>query len=162
MQTCLDSVWIFEAGYTCGCFFLGSCTLFQPYKNVTAYPPDSEPQWQDINASAQVCRIHLDYPPLNIHAVKVDMQAQNVNVVVYPAAPSEAGEGITLSKKVSTFAKENNCFVAVNANPFAPSSAIEGEFRTIKGICVADGIVVSPPDEHYAAILLNIDGLKTA
>jgi len=141
---------------------LSGCALFQPYRNVTAYPPDSKPQWKDINSAAQICRVHLDYPPLSIHAVKVDLQAQNLNIAVYPLAASEAGEGTSLSKKVSTFAKENHCFVAVNANPFAPSSAIEGELRTITGICVANGVAVSPPDERYAAALFGIDGPKTA
>jgi len=71
---------------------LSGCALFQPYRNVTAYPPDSEPQWQDINSAAQICRAHLDYPPLSIHAVRVDLQAQNLNIAVYPSAPSEATE----------------------------------------------------------------------
>ncbi|HCX97049.1 MAG TPA: hypothetical protein DHU26_08810 [Spirochaetaceae bacterium] len=128
---------------------LSGCALFQPYRNVTAYPPDSKPQWQDINSAAQICRVYLDYPPLSIHAVRVDLQAQNLNIAVYPLAPSEAGEGTSLSKKVSTFAKENHCFVAVNANPFAPSSATEGDLRTITGICVANGNTV---------ILIVIDG----
>ena len=76
--------------------------------------------------------------------------------------PSEAGEGTSLSKKVSTFAKENHCFVAVNENPFAPSSANEEELRTITGMCVANGVVVSPPDVRYVAALFGIDGMKTA
>lgn len=110
---------------------LGGCALFQPCRNVIAYPPASEPQWQDLNSAARICRINLENPPLNIHAVKVDLQNEHVRCVVYPSAPSEYGAGTSLSKKVSTFARESQCFVAVNANPFAPSSGNEGELRTI-------------------------------
>lgn len=99
---------------------LGGCALFQPYRNVIAYLPASEPQWQDLNSAARICRINLENPPLSIHAVKVDLQNEHVRCVAYPLAPSEYGAGTLLSKKVSTFARESQCFVAVNANPFAP------------------------------------------
>jgi exopolysaccharide biosynthesis protein len=54
---------------------------------------------------------------------------------------------------VSSFVRDNGLVAGINALPFEPSSAKEGEPRTNVGIVVADGVLIAPPNPRYYALV---------
>jgi len=67
--------------------------------------------------------------------------------------PEEIQNGIGKSVKPSVFTQHYGCNVVVNANPFDPSSAVEGELRRVVGIVVHEGKVLSFPHPKYASLV---------
>ena len=94
-------------------------------------------------------------PPLELHALRVDLEAEGVSVVVTPSAGSA---GAARSRKTTGFLSEFSCAAAVNANPFSPASRREGQELRVVGLAVADGVLVAPPDPRYAALAFGRDG----
>lgn len=79
------------------------------------------------------------------YAIRVDLQAPGISVVGTPHTGSKA----TVSETVSQFAAERGVQVAVNGGFFAPCCATTSEEKTIHGLQVTDGKVVtqvSPED----------------
>ena len=60
--------------------------------------------------------------------------------------------------KVSSFVRDGGLLVGINALPFEPVSAREGEPRTNVGVVVADGRMVSPPRPGLDALVFLADG----
>jgi hypothetical protein len=59
--------------------------------------------------------------------------------------------------KVSSFVRNYGLIAGINAVPFSPVSAKEGEDRTIAGIVMAGGLVLSPPRPEYDALVFYRD-----
>jgi hypothetical protein len=137
---------------------LEGCAMLRPISRASMSIPEAAPVWERMNEAAWICRVRLDSPPLVVHAIKIDLKTPGLQIAVYPKIPLSGATNGSLSKKVSTFARENGCFAAVNANPFAPSGTVEGAPRTITGVLVANGARISKPDADYAAALFGGDG----
>ena len=50
------------------------------------------------------------------------------------------------------------CTAAINAGVFSPVTNTEGENRTIIGVFVSNGVMISPPDPRYDALVFYKDG----
>jgi hypothetical protein len=92
----------------------------------------------------------------------VDLKDPRLRIVVN--GPPEAGlkesvPPVTMaSTRVSSFVERFNCLAGINANPFSPISAREGEERTIVGIAVSEGVPASLPDPGFDALIFYVDG----
>ena len=95
-------------------------------------------------------------PPLEFWAIRVDLANPRLALAVGPLSERP---GAVSSIKVSSFAREYSCIAAINANPFSSSSAREGETRTVTGLAVSGGTLISPPDPRYDALVLFAPGL---
>jgi hypothetical protein len=74
-----------------------------------------------------------------------------------------AGDGIprfghAASTRVSSFARNNGLTAAINAVPFDPSSAREGEDRRVVGLGVSEGRLIAPPVPRFDALVFYRDG----
>jgi exopolysaccharide biosynthesis protein len=58
---------------------------------------------------------------------------------------------------VSGFVEAYNCLAGINTNPFSPVSAKVGERRSIDGLAIADGTLVSLPNPHFDALVFYRD-----
>jgi hypothetical protein len=77
--------------------------------------------------------------------------------------PGQAGQGAgskgTIpSTWVSGFVRRNGLLAGINANPFDPVSGKEGEPRTIVGLVVSGGILISPPNPRFDALVFYSAG----
>jgi hypothetical protein len=63
-----------------------------------------------------------------------------------------------LSTRVSSFVEGFNCLAGINANPFSPVSAREGEERTIVGIAVSEGVPAALPAPGFDALIFYSGG----
>ena len=112
-------------------------------------PESVVPEWMPLAGGVHWFPFAVGRPRLEAYAVRVDLAAPGVSVVV------TEGSGIpaeTVSRKTSSFLTESGSVAAVNANPFEPSSSTEGERRLVVGLSVSEGRIVSPPDPRYAAL----------
>jgi exopolysaccharide biosynthesis protein len=62
-------------------------------------------------------------------------------------------EGRMPATTVSLFVERYNCIAGLNTNPFSPVSAKVGEERTIDGIAVSNGVLVSRPNPYFDALV---------
>jgi exopolysaccharide biosynthesis protein len=68
-------------------------------------------------------------------------------------SPKDGTPGTVPSTKVSSFVKNSGCTAGINANPFEPSTALEGEDRTVTGLAVSEGKILSGPAGAYDALV---------
>jgi hypothetical protein len=144
--------------------YLSSCAGAAAYRRVEAAGApvvradsiaDLVPRWTPLAPGVDLTAAATADPPLEIRAVRVDLAYPAVSVVVGPEA---AAPGAVRSIRTSTFVRTYGCVAAVNANPFDPSSAAEGEARRVVGIAVNDGMPIAATDDRYAALVFREDG----
>ncbi|MCL2067662.1 MAG: phosphodiester glycosidase family protein [Treponema sp.] len=111
------------------------------------------PFWQPIEDGAiAYFSGRISAPRLEFRALRIDLRSPDITIVV------RGGHSDTLSTKVSSFVRENALAAGINALPFDPVSGKEGEPRTNIGIVVSDGIMISPPQAGYSALVFYNDG----
>jgi hypothetical protein len=62
------------------------------------------------------------------------------------------------SVRVSSFVRNNGLMAGINAVPFEPSSAREGEARAVVGLGVSDGRLIAAPVPRFDALVFYRDG----
>ncbi|MDR0877635.1 MAG: phosphodiester glycosidase family protein, partial [Treponema sp.] len=93
---------------------------------------------------------HIKKPPLEFHALRIDLSQERLRIFT---GAGEGAPGEIRSTRVSGFVRRNGLLAGINASPFDPVSANEGEIRAIVGITVSDGVLISPPDPRYDALV---------
>ncbi|MDR1251869.1 MAG: phosphodiester glycosidase family protein [Treponema sp.] len=91
-------------------------------------------------------------PKLEFKVLRIDFIEPGIQIVV-----RGGGKGKVLSTRVSSFVRDNGLIAGINATPFDPASAKEGEPRTNVGIVVSDGIMISPPNPRFDALVWYAD-----
>jgi exopolysaccharide biosynthesis protein len=87
-----------------------------------------------------------------VYAMRVDLQAPGVNFLVTP----HSGAKDTISETVEDFAQRTHVAVAINAGFFGPCCLAHPEPKTVIGLSISEGKVVSLPskDDTYNEALL--------
>jgi hypothetical protein len=121
-----------------------------------ASPGELLPQWEPFAGDAlSFFEGTVREPKLELWALRVDLEAPGLRIVVSgpEAVKGEFREGHIPSATVSGFVKRYDCLAGINANPFSPASGKVGEDRTVNGIVVAGGVMVSRPDPRFDALV---------
>ncbi|MCX7786274.1 MAG: phosphodiester glycosidase family protein [Spirochaetes bacterium] len=113
-----------------------------------------EPNWNPFLPGIELASASIQQPSLQLWGARIFLDHPSIQLQV---GPVELQNGIGKSVKPSFFAQQYECNVAVNANPFDPSSALEGELRRIVGIAVQNGKVLSLPHPRYAGLVVTFD-----
>ena len=105
-------------------------------------------QWQKVNEG--IYRSDFSSPTIKLiyHLVKIDLNAQNMDIAYYPDR-SLKDQSIFMGKKTKNFARENNCTVAFNTTPFERVNLLKVK---LVGIHKAQDILYSAPVEKYSAL----------
>jgi hypothetical protein len=135
---------------------------------VAPSPETAAAQWQPFAEEAGGADTGLAYyagrvsrPRLEFNALRVDLSHPGLRIFAAGGGGNPASrtdDGRFLSVKVSSFVRANNLTAGINALPFDPVSGKEGEPRTNIGIVVTGGVMVSPPYEHFDALVFYADG----
>jgi hypothetical protein len=157
-----------SGGLLCGIFFLFlpvlSCVSLSPLDPVArpvlaAAPEEVVPQWrpfaEDRGGGLAYFKGKTRSPRFTFHALRIDLSEPGLQMVVRDGAPGEDGP---LSVTVSSFVRDNGLLAGMNATPFDPVSAREGERRINKGIVVSGGVTLSPPNSRFDALAWYTDG----
>jgi len=100
-------------------------------------------------------------PRLEFWAVKADLTDPALRVIVNGGA-GIGGDGSAAnsmpSTRVSSFVRDYGALVGINALPFYPASASEGEARVNVGVVVSAGVFIAPPVSGYDALVFRRDG----
>lgn len=153
-----------------------SCATLSPVSSVREFPPKVtginavQPDWQSWASGPPAAEEtpgvfyfagRIQSPRMEFRALKIDLSAPGLRIVVGAGLPSEAEAGVVGSARstwVSSFVRRNKLLAGINTNPFAPVSGREGEERTIIGIAVSDGRLLSRPSGPYDALVFYTDG----
>ncbi|MDR3144950.1 MAG: phosphodiester glycosidase family protein [Treponema sp.] len=101
----------------------------------------------------------VEKPRLEFRALRVDLGEPGLVIVVSGQEAAEGGgaglapTGLIPSTRVSGFVKRYNCLAGINTNPFSPVSGKVGEDRTIDGITIAGGRLISLPHPAFDALV---------
>lgn len=85
----------------------------------------------------------------NYFLAEIDLSSSDLEIKTYPKA-----KGFSKPVSVKKFAEQNECFAAINANPFVTSSKLNPIFSKRKpvGIYIDSFTQYSEPQEKYAAL----------
>jgi hypothetical protein len=112
--------------------------------------------WKPLFRGIAYARAETSTPrPLQVHAVRVDLQEPTIHFFVTPSNGNRPGD--TDGRKTSTFLREFRCQVAINASPYAPLVKAEGKPQDVHGLSISRGDRYSRPNETYAALLITRD-----
>jgi len=145
-------------------FIFLSCTttsLVNPKKDTPSIfttIQDIHPQWQFFANGIDYFHAKIISPKIDFHALKIDLSAQNLDIVVKGGAYKE---NQTLSQKVSNFVRDNNLLAGINASPFDIVSSKEGKAIQNMGIVISNGKMLAPANPNYDALVFYKNG-KTA
>jgi hypothetical protein len=129
-----------------------SCATLALPPNSLASVPDQAPAWAALGSGIEYASFASTNPRVEACALRIDLRAKGLEPVVTPCEG-----GMTHSQYVTSFARQFDCEAAVNAAPFEPSSAIEGERRKVVGLTMANGVVMSPPVPPMAVLFIRRD-----
>jgi hypothetical protein len=118
---------------------------------LAAAPETVIPQWrtlEDQSGAFALCAGKIKKPRLEFWALRIDLAAPGLRFVVRDNA---------LSTKVSSFVRDNDLLAGINAAPFDPASAKEGEPRTNAGVVISNGIMRSAPNPRFDALVWFAD-----
>jgi len=138
-----------------------SCTTISPVNSKKEYPflfttvEDIQPQWQIFANGIDYFHGKIFSPTLEFHALKIDLSAQNIEIVVKGGALQE---NQTLSKKVSGFVRDNDLLAGINAAPFDIVSSKEGKVIQNVGIVISNGKIIAPANPVYDALVIYKGG----
>ena len=115
------------------------------------------PQWEDLSGQGLAYYAgKVSSPRMDFFALRIDVS--NPELGIYTAGGKKNPEdGTFLSTKVSSFVRDNGLLAGINALPFDPVSGREGEPRINIGIVISDGIMLSPPEPRFDALLVYSD-----
>ncbi|GBU29599.1 hypothetical protein R84B8_03172 [Treponema sp. R8-4-B8] len=138
-----------------------SCATTSPVSSAKETPSlfttveNIQPQWQVFTNGIDYFHGKISSPALEFHALKIDLSAQKIDIVVKGGAYNE---NQTLSNKVSSFARDNNLLVGINAVPFDIVSSKEGKVIKNIGIVISNGRIIAPANPSYDALVFYKDG----
>jgi hypothetical protein len=104
--------------------------------------------WNEIAPGLEILEGRTANPRLEFWAVRADLSKAALKMV----------PGTFSATKVSAFARETESLAAINANPFDRTDAQEGEPLVPVGIVIAEGVVLSPPNPRYDALVFFDNG----
>ncbi len=146
------------------CFFLLFSCVTPPGTDTPAVSapeiPAAVPQerqgppvpWRQLVPGIDICTVTDDSVPLVFYAARIDLNGNGISV----EATEPAGkEGEVTGKTVLDFARETDCIVAVNATPFDYPAGRFSNRRSVSGLYIYKGHLVSPPRSRYAALLFT-------
>jgi len=116
------------------------------------------PQWQFFSTGIDYFHAKTSSPKLEFHALKIDLTAQGIDIVIKGGAYKETQ---LLSQKVSSFVRDNNLLAGINASPFDIVSSKEGKAIKNMGIVISNGKMLAPANSNYDALVFYKNG-KTA
>jgi len=138
-----------------------SCASTSPVNFKNEYPSvftiveTIQPRWQVFAKGIDYFYGKISSPALEFWALKIDLYAQEIDIVVKGGA---VNENQTLSWKVSNFVRDNYLLAGINAAPFDIVSSIEGMAIQNIGIVISDGKIISPANPNYDALIFYKDG----
>ena len=151
-------------------FALASCASVSPVDGrplaEAASPGDALPLWRPFPTADSRDGVYcLAYfsgrilrPRLEFHALRLCLLSPVLGITVAAGGGGGPEADGVLGARVSSFVRDNDLLAGINALPFDPVSGREGEPRTNVGVVIADGRVISPPDQRFYALVFFRDG----
>ncbi len=119
-----------------------------------AYAVEDTFEWNPLFEGIAYASVEKDAPdPLEVYIVQVDLKTEGIEFFVTPSNGDEPAD--TNSRATSTFLKEFDLQLAINASPFSPVVNEEGHPMNIVGLSISRGDMYSGPHPDFAALLIS-------
>ena len=147
-----------------GAFFLvllalSSCATKRPVvpPERVIPPPAERSAWIELVPGIAWAAWTATDPPIRAWAVRVDLGAPGLEVMVTPPDDGAPGspDGEIRGRRTSTALREFDLDLAVNASPFFPYTGRDGVWQNVAGLAVAGGRRYSEADDAYAVLLIQ-------
>ena len=116
-------------------------------------PPPVSFEWKTVQNGIELAEWVGTYPPLRCWVVRIDLTNPDLDVIVTPGLnDDEETEGEVIGRYVSTFARDFDTDIAVNASPFFPRRYNDRMPQMVAGLAISDGQMYSAGNGRYAAI----------
>ena len=138
---------------------LTTCTTLSPF-SVQPFTftniDDIEPYWLSntdgaYSGASEYFHGKVTSPRLEFYALKIDLFDPNIGVVIKTES---------LSMKVSSFVRDNNLIAGINTVPFDIVQSAEGQPVQNLGIVISDGVMLSPPNRFFDALIFYNDEIS--
>ncbi|MDR1430049.1 MAG: phosphodiester glycosidase family protein [Spirochaetaceae bacterium] len=141
-------------------FFVLSCATegpLRPAAPAALSPEEAVVEWRFFAPGVEYGKGRIMQPRLEYHVLKIDLDQDGLSIVLN-GPPPEAPFGTVPAVKVSSFVRNYGLIAGINTVPFSPVSAKEGETRTIAGLVIAEGKLLSLPRPEYDALVFYKSG----
>lgn len=113
-------------------------------------------QWQGRFQGIDIASLHASRPrQMRGWAARIRAQEPGIEFLATPDNGDRPGE--TDGLRTSSFLKQFDCQLAINAGSFAPIHSDEGLPQDIHGLHISRGRIVSPAEPPYPALLIAHD-----
>jgi exopolysaccharide biosynthesis protein len=162
-QTGKTSQFILRGFFVISIFFFSCATVFpfdssQEQAVVFDTIDVIRPLWRNYSEGISYIYGKVTTPQLEFWAMRIDLHSPNTRIVVKGGLANSDGKGGALTTKVSSFVRDNNLNIGINALPFDVSTATEGQPIRNLGVVISDGQLIAPANRHYDALVFYNDG----
>lgn len=112
--------------------------------------------WESVYPGIEQNIILRPELPIAVYAFRIDLHHPERQVFVGSLEPVEGYH--SLSKKVSTFAEEQNLLLAINGTTFSPYREDEGLGVNLRTLSIHKGEIQAPQRDSMAALMVMKDG----
>lgn len=140
------------------------------------------PRWRPLSAGGELSVLagKIEKPRLEFWALKIELGAPpesrpsrtpegeekssnilnipNIRIVLGAGEGAPPRPGYVSSTRVSSFVLNKGLLAGINATPFDPSSAREGEERRLAGIAITGGKIAARPVSRFDALVFYAEG----
>ena len=128
-------------------------------QGIDFYPPNWKDETTSVTSGWEHIAQGIVYPsfsssqfPLRWHLVSIDLHNPVLQILVYPTSEQLEGKDSFAGKTTWQFLKDTGATLAVNANPFkAPFTQLLPQ-RSIVGLFINQGHLISPGISRYSAL----------
>lgn len=120
--------------------------------------PPREWDWETIAEGILYTNFVSDQIPLRWHLVSVDLHNPAVQPIAYPAPEAATGSEVFAGRTTWQFLRETDALVAVNASPFTAPLTYLLPHRSVVGLFINQGKIISPAIPRYSALCLERNG----
>ena len=114
--------------------------------------------WESITQGILYTSFNSSQIPLRWHLVSIDLHNPTIQLLAYPT-PEQVAEKYTFTGKTTwQFLQDTGATVAVNANPFKAPLTQLLPHRSIVGLFINQGHLISPALSRYSALCFEKQG----
>jgi hypothetical protein len=119
--------------------------------------PALRPHWQPLGGEWAAFAGRIKKPRLEFWALRIALDRGLRILIGGGKGDGKPWFGHVPSVRVSSFVRDNDLLAGINAVPFEPSSAREGEDRLVVGLGISRGRLIAPPVPRFDALVFYRD-----
>ena len=128
------------------------CLRWPRFLESWSEPTNAFVHWTPVAPGVDVSSAAFSNPrPLKAHAVRIDLQSPDIELVVSPGGEEEAHS--VRARFPTTWLRQLEAVAAINATPFTPEAIFPGSIVKLQGLAISEGREWSPKLNNLDALV---------